>query len=119
MARKQDPHLDIVLSLVLLIGSLVGMVIILWGLSLYFLHHPDTASVADALALPFSQLAGQVLTGHSLAILDLGLVALMLTPILRVVMAIYQFWREQDRRYTLISMGVLAVLAVSLFLARG
>ncbi len=119
MTRRQDPHLDIVLSLVLLIGALTGMAIILWGLSLYFLHHPDTASVADAVALPFRQLGGEVLAGRSLAILDLGLLALMATPILRVVMAIYQFWREGDRRYTLVSAGVLAVLAVSLFLARG
>ncbi len=119
MAQRKDPHLDLVLSAVLLVGSLVGMAVILWGLSLYFIHHPDTASVTDAVALPFRELASQVLQGRSLAILDLGLVALMLTPILRVAMAIYQFWREGDRRYTLVSIGVLAVLAVSLFLARG
>ncbi len=119
MAERKDPNLDIVLSLVLLIGSLVGMAIILIGLSLYFLHNPGTVSISDAVALPFRELAGQLTQGRSLAILDLGLVALMATPILRVVMAIYQFWREGDRRYTLVSIGVLAVLTVSLFLARG
>lgn len=119
MAQRTDAHLDIVLSLVLLIGSLIGVGIILLGLVLHFMASPSTIPAADPVALPFSQLWGQVLSGRSLAILDLGLVALMFTPILRVVMAIYQFWREGDRRYTWISIGVLAVLMVSLFLARG
>lgn len=119
MAQRNDPHLDIVLSFVLLIGSLIGIAIISVGLALYLIRHPDTASVVDATSLPFSRLLPEVRNGSALAILDGGLIILMLTPVLRVVMAIYQFWREGDWRYTWISAGVLVVLLVSLFLARG
>jgi uncharacterized membrane protein len=119
MAQHKDPHLDIVLSLVLLIGSLIGIAIITLGLVISLIRHPDPASVVAASSLPFSQILPQILSGNPLAILDGGLVILMLTPILRVGMALYQFWREGDRRYTWVSAGVLLVLLVSLFLARG
>lgn len=119
MVQRKDPHLDIVLSFVLLIGSLIGIAVISLGLALYLVRHPDIASVVEATALPFSQLLPQLRNGSSLAILDGGLIILMMTPILRVVMAIYQFWRERDWRYTWVSAGVLVVLLVSLFLARG
>ncbi len=119
MVQRKDPHLDIVLSLVLLIGSIIGIAIISLGLVLYLIYHPDTVSVVDARSLPLSQLLPQVRSGSPLAILDAGLIILMLTPILRVVMAIYQFWREGDWRYTWVSAGVLAVLLVSLYLASG
>ncbi len=119
MVQRKDPHLDIILGLVLLVGSLIGIGIILFGLVLFIVRHPDTASVTDAASLPLSQVVPQALEGRSIAILDCGLIALMLTPILRVAMAIYQFWREVDVRYAWISTGVLVVLLTSLFLARG
>lgn len=49
------------------------------------------------------------------ALMTLGILVLLLTPFLRVVAVFFSFMLiEKDFRYTLVSMGVLMVLAASL-----
>jgi len=53
----------------------------------------------------------------SRAIIQLGLLLLIATPVLRVVFAIVAFYLEKDRLYIAVSSVVLAVLLFSLFRA--
>lgn len=52
--------------------------------------------------------------GHSTAIIQLGLLLLVLTPIARVVFSAIGFMEERDRMYVVITLIVLAVLIFSL-----
>lgn len=52
---------------------------------------------------------------HSLGIIQLGLLLLVLTPIVRVIFSAVGFAAERDRLYLTITISVLAVLLFSLF----
>jgi uncharacterized membrane protein len=54
-------------------------------------------------------------TGHPMGIMQLGLLILIATPILRVIFSMVAFAIEGDRMYVLFTMIVLAVLMYSLF----
>ena len=54
-----------------------------------------------------------------LAIATLGLLCLLATPVAGVAAALVCFWRQRDRPYVVISALLLALLLVSLALARG
>jgi len=51
---------------------------------------------------------------HSEAMIQLGLLLLIATPIARVALAMVGFYREGDRLYTVVSLIVLAILIFSL-----
>ena len=61
-----------------------------------------------------SQLFGLVAAGDGAAIIQLGILLLIATPIARVIFAVIGFAIERDRLYVLISLIVLAVLMVGL-----
>jgi uncharacterized membrane protein len=61
-----------------------------------------------------AQLFGLVATGDGAAIIQLGILLLIATPIARVVFAVIGFAIERDRLYVLISLIVLAVLMLGL-----
>lgn len=54
-----------------------------------------------------------------LAATHAGIIALILTPLLRVVTMLIDFLRCGDRSFALISLGVLLLLAVSTFVGFG
>jgi uncharacterized membrane protein len=54
-------------------------------------------------------------SGESRAIMQLGLLLLIATPIVRVIFSIFAFAIEGDRMYVLFTLIVLAVLLYSLF----
>lgn len=56
-----------------------------------------------------------IATGDGAAIVQLGLLLLIATPIARVVFAVVGFAIERDRLYVGVSLVVLAVLMISLF----
>lgn len=65
-------------------------------------------------------LGGLVSLAHTAAgrhITEAGVLVLMSTPITRVLVAAIVFWREGDRRYAWISIGVFVILLGSSLLA--
>ena len=50
---------------------------------------------------------------HSAGIIQLGLLLLIATPVMRVVLAVVGFALERDHLYTIVSLIVLAVLMYS------
>jgi len=52
------------------------------------------------------------------AIISLGLLLMILTPVTRVAVSIYAFSRERDWKYVAITAFVLAVLVASFFLGK-
>jgi len=93
---------------------------------LIFVQHPTYAKSPDELPklvstnakFPHSLdvlLAGlRTLQGE--AIVTLGLLVLMATPVTRVAVSTIAFFRNRDRVYTLITATVLCLLLISLFL---
>jgi len=120
---RRGPDIEIVISYILIAGVLTSLVLIVAGLGVYAAERrsivPDYTLPRDNLyafiAFTFRRLLEGRPTGESL--MDLGIIVLMLTPFIRVLMSVFLFaFAERNRKYTLITLWVLAVLAYSLFL---
>ena len=100
-------------ALVLRWGSLLSTIIMASGLGLLMVR---------AAVIPFSDQTGAGAGAFSalgvrrlaLALMQGGLLLLLLTPVFRIVVAIVSFALEGDRKYVLISLGVLAVVLLSI-----
>jgi len=68
--------------------------------------------------IPLAALAGLLRQGNPYAVMQVGLTLLLLTPLLRIGVAAGSFWAQGERRYTLVSFVVLAIILASILLAR-
>ncbi len=87
--NRQDVAADRVLSLTLKAGAYTALTLILAGLFLRWFT-PWGTRVATA-----------------------GLLVLLATPVLRIVAACVQFFRERDLKYALVSLGVLGIVILA------
>jgi uncharacterized membrane protein len=88
MSQLREPGFDRVVSLVLAAGALSCFFIMLAGL-----------------------ITGLFVPGHIPLLLErAGVVLMLATPVARVVVACFLFFREKDYRYGWISLGVFMIL---------
>jgi uncharacterized membrane protein YfcA/uncharacterized membrane protein len=95
-------------------GVILSASIILIGL-LMLLLNPAGFSVSELLSFPhsFGQIWAGLLALHPQAIIALGLMLLIATPILRVAVSIIAFALERDARFVVITALVLVILLLS------
>jgi uncharacterized membrane protein len=122
-ARKSDAvrQTELIISYVLRGGVFLSAGIILVGVIAFYARYGTVASRVSAdrvfpHTLP-SVLSG-LASGSPLAIVTLGLLVLLVTPVLRVLVSIFAFAVERDWRYTTITCIVLFILLVSFFLGK-
>ena len=90
MSQVREPEFDRAVALVLRIGAFSCFFIMLAGL-----------------------IIGLFLTGHiPLAIERVGVLLMLATPVVRVMVACFLFFREKDYKYGWISLGLLTILLV-------
>jgi uncharacterized membrane protein len=121
-------RIELLISRLLLGGVATSMAMVLLGVVLMFVHHPDYLKTAADLqrlttpgaAFPYTlaDVARGVLAGRGQAVVALGLILLIATPILRVAVCIVGFALQRDRAYTMICAVVLLVLLISFLLGR-
>jgi uncharacterized membrane protein len=115
-----DRRLESIIGQLLRVGVLLAAATVLIGGILYLAgHHGDPANyhTFEAAGSNIRSLSGTmkaVVHGDSVAIMQLGLLLLVLTPIARVVTAAIGFLLERDRMYAVVSAIVLAILVFSL-----
>lgn len=116
MKRVTDRSIESMVSLVLRVGVLVsGSVVLAGGLYYLLRHGGETESfhkfhgtaAADRIV---SQIARGAFALRARSIIQLGLLLLIATPILRVAFSLVGFALERDRTYVLITSIVLAIL---------
>jgi|GEM_PF-980717 len=99
---------------ILYLGSVVSILLMAAGLVLYLLK---SAPGEGERILGFRQALAGAWAFEPLALMNLGIIVLLLTPFLRVIGAFLSFLLvEKDFTYALISLGVLIILTVSLIL---
>jgi uncharacterized membrane protein len=111
-----DAQMEKLMGRLLQAGVLLASLVVLAGGLLYLREHAGAAAnyrtfAAHPLELrhPAAMLQG-IAHGEASAIIELGVLLLIFTPILRVVVAVVAFSIERDRLYIAISITVLAVL---------
>lgn len=107
---------------VLRAGVIASFALVVIGMGFSILHHPDywrNAGVLPKLIAPsegphsLGDVARNVLALRGQAIVMLGLLILIATPVLRVATSVWHFRRVGDRAYTVITSIVLALLVLS------
>jgi uncharacterized membrane protein len=119
--RPRGPTTELVISVVLRGGVLLSAAIITLGTALFFWRALTGHGGAAESAFPHTlgdTLAG-VGAGSPAAIIVLGLLVLLATPLLRIIVSAATFARERDWRYVAITLVVLAILLVSFALGKG
>ncbi|MHB8191087.1 MAG: DUF1634 domain-containing protein [Ferrimicrobium sp.] len=120
---------EVAISVVLRVGVTLSVLVFIIGLVITFNHHPSFASFSGPLSFhsltsptsqfphSFSALGKALAKGQGGGVIVLGTMLLILTPILRVVVAVVSFSIEKDPAMTIVTLYVLAVLILSFFLA--
>ncbi|HOB74232.1 MAG TPA: DUF1634 domain-containing protein [Phycisphaerae bacterium] len=127
-ANDKFRQMELWISTVLRIGVGVSLFLVLGGTILSFIHHPDYVTSRTEL----SQLVGpEADFPHSLpavakgmwnlqgrAFVAAGLLALIATPVMRVLVSIISFVYQRDRAYVAITTIVLALLLFSFLVGK-
>jgi len=99
------------IALALRYGSLISTLVMALGLSVLLAR-------AAVLFFSPSAVAGEFwvknVRGAALAVMHGGILLLLLTPIFRIMVASVSFALQRDRKYVLISLGVLLVVLLSI-----
>jgi uncharacterized membrane protein len=116
--------MELWISYVLRVGVLIAGAIILVGLVLYIIQGPASSEPQSFNALTqggghsidtsLTSIVRGVRDGHPTSIIELGVLALILTPITRVALTLALFLLQRDRVFSLITAAVLALLIVGL-----
>jgi uncharacterized membrane protein len=121
--QHEPPWVDTAISNLLRAGVVISMVVVITGLVFTFIHHPQYVRSKSALGRltdagavyphRLRDVAAQIGEGRGQAIVMLGLLMLIATPVARVAFSIIAFAFERDRLYVTITTTVLVLLLVS------
>ena len=116
-----DQRIENIIAQLLRAGVLTAALVVIGGAIPYLGFHP-WARVSyrifhgePAYLKTVHGVVGAAFSGDVLAVMQLGLLILIATPIARVVFSVFAFAVEGDRMYVLFTLVVLAVLLYSLF----
>jgi uncharacterized membrane protein len=103
-----------------IVGSIAAGILMLVGFILFLLSSHKIPGKGELHRLPAPTLS-QLFTGSEYkspsAYLGAGLLVLAMTPILRILVTVTHFWHAKDYRHLSVAFGVLAIIALSIFLA--
>ena len=124
---EHEPRwVDTAISVLLRGGVFLSTAVVILGVVLTFVHHPQYVSDRTALtelvdpAGSYPHNVREVLSGargrHGQSIVMIGLLLLVATPVARVAFSIVVFLIERDGMYAAMTAVVLFLLLLSLFL---
>lgn len=119
-ARWTDEEVDQFLGNLLRAGVIIASIVVALGGVLYLGRHGFEAAdrrVFQSEPLELRSIGGIVraaMSGQAAAIVQLGLVLLIATPVARVAMSLVAFLLQRDRVYVFVTSIVLALLIFSL-----
>lgn len=116
----QEKDLQFFIGNILRFGVLISMAIVFIGLSLFLVENRgsmvDFSTFDIGSSFDIKSFWSALLSFQSAAIIHLGIICLIITPVLRVVFAIIGFALENDHLYVVISSIVLLIIVASIIL---
>jgi uncharacterized membrane protein len=115
-----------IISYVLRLGVGLSLLVIVAGTVISFAHHPGYFSSTDLASLTspdgaipsLHAVITGVLAGQGQAIVMLGLLLLIATPVVRVAVSIVVFLMQRDMVFVAITTAVLAALLFSFWIGK-
>jgi uncharacterized membrane protein len=120
MKDQQSRDVQVWIARLLRTGMIVSMLIVTAGLVAYLYSNGkmavsyrqfDSSRLFEPAAF-FNALR----QGESTAIIQLGVLLLMATPLARLILSLWAFLKQGDRLYALLSLLVLCIILFSMFL---
>ena len=121
-------RVELLISNLLRIGVSLSLVLMVIGTIISFTRHPEYLSSSEELqrltqpGAAFPHTVPDVVAGvrdlRGRAIVTLGLLLLIATPVVRVAVSIFAFIYQRDRIFTLITAVVLCLLLLSFVLGK-
>ncbi len=115
-----DARMEVAMGRLLQVGVLLAATVVLLGGVMYLfaqrgaqVNYRVFTAMPIQLRHPMTLLRG-IAHGDASAIVELGILLLVATPICRVIFAVIAFAIERDRLYVAISLTVLAVLLLGM-----
>jgi uncharacterized membrane protein len=121
---RRDERVEQVIGRLLQIGVLLAAVVVLVGGSMLLTQYGAVPASftkfrgEDPVLKSIGSIVHGVMTGDSRAIVQLGLVLLIATPVARVALTLVAFALQRDRVYVLVTAVVLTLLLYGLFWGR-
>lgn len=103
-------RLNRTMYLVLVTGMVLSFTIMVAGLVLYAL------SPTEGTTLPIDRILDGIVHGNPIAVIDLGILLLIATPLVRIIAAGATFGLERDYRFLGIAVFVLAMIVLAIFI---
>ena len=116
MRRWTDQQIEVTISVLLRIGVTFAAAIVVIGGILYLADHSNEISNAHIFRgepADLRQVPGilhDVLALRGQGIIQLGILLLILTPVVRVAFSVFAFWQQRNRLYVFVTLIVLVVL---------
>lgn len=116
-----DERIENIIAQLLRAGVLLAALVVIGGAIPYLGFHPSARVSYRVFHEEPQQLktvhgiVAAAFSGDVLAVIQLGLLLLIATPIVRVMFSFFAFAHEGDRMYVVFTLIVLAVLLYSLF----
>jgi len=116
-----DRSIETILGNLLRIGVIIAGSVVIIGAVLFLVRHgleipsyhifkPDSFNFSD-----FRDLFKGIITFRSVSIMELGILLLIATPILRVLFSVFAFAYEKDYMYVVFTVIVFIILIFSFF----
>ncbi|TPR36979.1 DUF1634 domain-containing protein [Apilactobacillus micheneri] len=115
--KAEMNEIELVIGKILRIGVIISAAIMIIGL-LMFLITGNSGYAGNYHPSSFKEIFHGIVQLKPYAIMMLGIFCLILTPVLRVIVSIYSFYKEHDMLYVYITTFVLLVLIFSFFLGQ-
>jgi len=101
---------------VLVVGMLSSTAIYIFGLILFIFQNPNPMQATLVRYGSMSDFVVQLIALRASAILMLGTIVLIATPITRVFLSVLVFAANRDRKFVIVTGSVMLILIVSLIL---
>lgn len=103
-------RLNRTMYLVLITGTILSFGTLVVGLIMYAI------SPTDGTTLPLDKILDGIVRGNPIAIIDLGIILLIATPLVRIIAAGISFGLDKDYRFVGIAIFVLAMIILAVFI---
>lgn len=113
--RAGGLEMEVVISRILQLGVLAAAAIMGLGV-LFWIGRGDTGYPAAEYPTRVGDVIAGAMAGRPAAIIQTGLLVLLLTPVFRVAASVAIFAAQGDRTFTLVTLAVLALLVVGFLL---
>jgi uncharacterized membrane protein len=105
-----NQRLNRTMYLVLVTGMVLSFSIMVIGLLMY------AVSPTEGTTLPIDKILDGIVHGNPIAVIDLGIVLLIATPLVRIIAAGITFGLEKEYRFLGIALFVLAMIVLAIFI---